>query len=88
MNKFLKNANLGRGNVGGKKLISNGEADVSERLKSELCVEGHCLEKLAWKNGFACGMKSMRKGWIGGVREQMGKEPGVNQKGIGQGFHL
>lgn len=72
-----KNANHERGNVGGKKLISNGEADVSERLESELCVEGHCLEKLAWKNGFSCGMKSMRMGWIGGVRERMEKEPEV-----------
>lgn len=72
-----KNANQGRGNVGGENLISSGEADVSEKIESELHVEGHCLKELARNNGFPRGMKIMRIGWVGGVREQMEKEPEV-----------
>lgn len=71
-----KNANHRRGNVGGENLISNGEADVSEKMESELHVEGHCLKELARNNRFPRGMKSMRIWWVG-VREQMEKEPEV-----------
>lgn len=66
-----KNANHGRGNVREENLVSNGEADVPEKMESELHVEGHYRKELARNNGFPHGIKSKRMGWIGGVREQM-----------------
>lgn len=82
-----ENTNHGVANVGGERLIPNGEVDSPEKVGFELPMEGCCPAELATQGGSARGVKSIRMRWVGVGADRKGARREITQ-GPGQGCHL